>query len=122
MVQLIYYQDKNYNSISCKISKWVNTELKEVNQYTLRGDKMKLKQILINLMSNASKYTHDGVISLEVEIDHKISKDRLTFKVKDTGQGLSKEAQSELFTSYRTFHDSNTVTSTGLGLFVTKST
>lgn len=120
VVQLIYYQDKHYNYISSKINKKINSKFVEVDQYTIRGDKMKLKQILINLMSNASKYTHDGQISLEVEIQNMEYKDKLLFRVTDTGQGLSKEAQSELFTSYKTFHDSNKVSSTGLGLFVTK--
>ena len=120
VVQLIYYQDKHYNYISSKISKKINSKFVEVDQYTIRGDKMKLKQILINLMSNASKYTHDGQISLEVEIENIGCKDKLVFSVRDTGQGLSKEAQSELFTSYKTFHDSNEESSTGLGLFVTK--
>ena len=120
VVQLIYYQDKHYNYISSKINKKINSKFVEVDQYTIRGDRMKLKQILINLMSNASKYTHDGQISLEVEIENIECKDKLLFRVTDTGQGLSKEAQSELFASYKTFHDSSKVSSTGLGLFVTK--
>jgi len=56
-------------------------------------DKYRLKQILINLVGNAIKFTDNG----EIEIDYVVQNSTLVFLVKDTGIGISKELQQVIF-------------------------
>jgi PAS domain S-box-containing protein len=83
------------------------------------GDPLRLAQILINLATNAVKFTNAGEIIIFVE---KIKNDRFRFKVKDTGIGLSKVQAEKLFKSF--VQADNTTTrkfgGTGLGLAITK--
>ncbi len=89
----------------------------------LYGDKEKIKQILVNLLTNAAKYTDKGTITLDVS--SKIKKDNclLTISVKDTGRGIKEEQKKFLFTQfYRLEEDKDTdIEGTGLGLALTKS-
>jgi PAS domain S-box-containing protein len=89
----------------------------------IRGDITRIRQIIYNLLSNAVKFTEEGEVSLNVSaeaIDGKSS--RLAFAVKDTGVGISKEAQSRLFTSFEQADKSVTrkFGGTGLGLAISK--
>lgn len=116
----IVYQDKQYNLIASKVQENVNDVLVPLNSYVMTSDAIKLRQILINLMSNASKYTYDGMIHLDVDITRKDSKDILVFKVTDTGSGLSKDEIDHIYDEYTTYADNTKVTSTGIGLAITK--
>nr|WP_295870892.1 ATP-binding protein [uncultured Chitinophaga sp.] len=92
-------------------------EHREVN-----GDAFRLKQILLNLISNAVKYTPSGSVTvtgiLEIQSD---TQGLFTFRVKDTGEGISKEAQANLFERfYQAAPARVTVKGTGLGLAITK--
>jgi len=83
-------------------------------------DHIKLRQCLFNLLSNASKFTHEGTIQLNVakEVDNR----RITFEVRDTGIGMSPEQLDRLFEPF-TQADSSTTRhygGTGLGLTITK--
>jgi signal transduction histidine kinase len=85
----------------------------------LYGDKMKISQVLMNLMSNASKFTEDGNISLKInnlkQTDEKI---RLFFAIKDSGRGIHPDDQKsvfEEFTQVKDAHDQE-MNGTGLGL------
>lgn len=85
----------------------------------LFGDPLRLGQILINLASNAVKFTHQGEIGIYIE---KIADGRFRFSVKDTGIGLSEEQADKLFQSF-TQADSSTTRKfggTGLGLAISK--
>lgn len=85
----------------------------------LFGDPLRLTQILINLATNAVKFTSSGEIGIFIE---KVCKDRFRFRVKDTGIGLSKEQRQKLFHSF-TQADSTTTRrfgGTGLGLAISK--
>lgn len=85
----------------------------------LFGDPLRLGQILINLASNAVKFTHQGEIGIYIE---KIVDGRFRFSVKDTGIGLSEEQADKLFQSF-TQADSSTTRKfggTGLGLAISK--
>jgi signal transduction histidine kinase/CheY-like chemotaxis protein len=88
----------------------------------LYGDELRLKQILNNLLSNAIKYTDKGHVKLS--ISHSVVGEDilLRFSVEDTGQGLTPEAQAELFSEYRRFNAAanRTTEGTGLGLSIAK--
>ena len=89
------------------------------------GDNMKLKQVLINILGNAVKFTPEGgKVTLEVEQKAKYNgKSTLEFKVSDTGIGMSKEFLPHIFDTFAQEDDSTTTKygSTGLGLAITKS-
>lgn len=118
VVKTVVFQDQNYNMIAGKVQENKEDTLINLDQYYIKTDPMKLRQILINLMTNASKYTKDGMVDLTVTVERG-SKDLLTFRVSDTGTGLDKSEIDHLFEDYKTFHKSQ-VTSTGIGLGITK--
>jgi len=92
----------------------------EKNISTLyHGDHIRLSQILNNLLSNAVKFTHNGSISLSVS---KINQNRFQFKIKDTGRGLTKEEQKNIFKAFRQADgtSSRQYEGTGLGLTICK--
>lgn len=120
VVELTLYQDKHFNGITGKVVEKIGLDWQVTDTYRTMGDPSKTRQILINLMTNASKYTQDGQVNLVVEVNKGIPKDHVVFKVQDTGQGMSETDQKDLFTSYTTCHDSSQITSTGIGLFVCK--
>jgi two-component system phosphate regulon sensor histidine kinase PhoR len=84
----------------------------------LFGDKDRLNQVLVNLISNAIKYTDEGSIDLSVIEESKFGK----IIVKDTGQGISESDLDRIFERfYRVDKDrSRSVGGTGLGLAIVK--
>lgn len=90
----------------------------------LIGDPLRIKQILINLINNAIKFTSQGGITISCELESiNIKKAKLKFNVSDTGIGISDEAKKRLFQSF-TQADASTTRKfggTGLGLAISKS-
>lgn len=89
----------------------------------LLGDPVRLNQILINLISNAVKFTHIGEIYVKVELDHKEDKTHyIKFSVSDTGVGVPKEKVNHIFESFTQADESVTrrYGGTGLGLSIVK--
>lgn len=88
----------------------------------LNGDYVRLKQIILNLLTNAVKYTKTGSIEFNVSCVKKDNVCRLFISVKDTGIGIKKENIDKLFTKFERFDvDKNmTIEGTGLGLAITK--
>ena len=88
----------------------------------LNGDYVRLKQIVVNLLTNAVKYTKKGFIEFNVSCVKKESICRLIISVKDSGIGIKKENIDKLFTKFERFDlDKNmTIEGTGLGLAITK--
>ncbi|MDO4996955.1 MAG: HAMP domain-containing sensor histidine kinase [Bacilli bacterium] len=90
---------------------------------TLYGDKSKIKTIISHLVSNAIKYTDEGVV--ELSIDGIIVKDKcnLRITVTDTGKGIRDEDINNIFEKfYRSSEDKDSdISGTGLGLAITKS-
>ena len=89
----------------------------------LYGDLNKVKQIISNLLSNATKYTESGRVDLKVVVENTDKICNLEIMVKDTGRGIKEEQLSHLFTKFdRLEADKNTsIEGTGLGLAITKS-
>jgi signal transduction histidine kinase len=86
------------------------------NDLTIHADRERVLQILVNLVSNACKYTRDGEITLSGEL-----KNAVLFSVADTGEGMSQETLSALFTRYPQMRGGvKGEKSNGLGLFISK--
>lgn len=91
---------------------------------TLVGDATRLTQILVNLIGNAIKFTHQGNISVEIYNKQQTEKEAvLGFKISDTGIGIDKEKLTEIFERFNQGEDSTTRNygGTGLGLSIVKS-
>ena len=89
---------------------------------TLYGDSQRIKQILLNLLTNAVKYTKEGFI--EFRVDSVIRNDvcRLIISVEDSGLGIKPEKIGKLFQKFERLEveKSTTAEGTGLGLAITK--
>ena len=90
----------------------------------LIGDKLRIKQILNNLLSNAFKYTDAGKVTLSVEFERarKSPNDvTLVLRVRDTGFGMTKDQLSTIFEEYSRFDKvkNSNIEGTGLGLAIT---
>ena len=90
----------------------------------LRGDMGKVKQIILNLLTNAVKYTDKGEINFTVTCINRLNTQTclIYIAVKDTGRGIKKENMDKLFNKFeRIEEDKNTtIEGTGLGLAITK--
>lgn len=99
-----------------------NTLVFESNQNlgSMHADVTRVRQVLFNLLSNASKFTKDGKVSLAVDKSSENGSEWITFRVSDTGIGMSSEQLSRLF---QAFSQADASTSrkyggTGLGLVI----
>ncbi|TRX69230.1 response regulator [Flammeovirga kamogawensis] len=105
--------------------KGLNTILdiaKDVPKYVI-GDPVRLKQILINLYSNAVKFTFNGsIIIAVVKVENNQNKLTLRFSVKDSGIGIEKEKLGSIFDSFTQASNETTrkFGGTGLGLSISK--
>jgi len=84
-------------------------------------DRLRLKQILINLLGNAIKFTDHGSVSLDIAVINKnTGQQTLRFSVSDTGVGISEAQQQKLFQRFSQIDSSSTRTrgGTGLGLAI----
>ena len=96
----------------------------EIDDYYI-GDNLKLRQVLINILSNAVKFTPEGgKVELQAERTAQFDgKSTLRFTISDTGIGMSKEYLPRLFDTFSQEDSSTTnrYVSTGLGMAITKS-
>lgn len=90
--------------------------------YHLIGDKIHVKQIINNLLSNALKYTEKGFVELNVKCINKDDICLLIISVRDSGRGIKAEDINKLFTKFERLEieKSTTTEGTGLGLAITK--
>jgi len=91
----------------------------------LKGDILKVKEIITNLVNNAIKFTHEkGLISVKILLEEiKDNKAKIYFEIKDTGIGMNEEQKEKIFEAFAQADE--TVTrkygGTGLGLTIVKS-
>lgn len=92
--------------------------------HALKGDAMRIRQIIINLANNAIKFSEHGFVRVEVSCE-KTSEDEvmLTYHVIDTGSGIKEEDMKKLFVSFQQVDSkrNRAVEGTGLGLAISKS-
>lgn len=88
----------------------------------LYGDGVRVKQIIINLLTNSAKYTKDGYIDFRINSIQKNNIIRLIISVEDSGIGIKKESIDKLFTKFERLgvEKQTTTEGTGLGLAITK--
>ena len=88
----------------------------------VRGDPLRMRQILHNLISNALKFTAEGGVTVSVHCERDLDPPMLKFSVSDTGIGMEKEDISKLFKAFSQVDGSTTrrFGGTGLGLMIVK--
>jgi signal transduction histidine kinase len=106
------------NVVSKKLKLIVNKGRDDENAF-INTDYTRLKQIIINLVNNASKYTEEG----SIEIGYSLGNNTLYFYVKDTGVGISEKQQAFIFDRFMQITLNNTPGSegNGLGLAITQT-
>ncbi|HKH91590.1 MAG TPA: ATP-binding protein, partial [Gemmatimonadaceae bacterium] len=88
----------------------------------MHSDLTRVRQILLNLLSNASKFTSNGTVSLTVTREEKRDRDWIVFAVRDTGIGMTPEQLARLFQPFTQADPSTTrkYGGTGLGLSISQ--
>ncbi|MEX1375939.1 MAG: ATP-binding protein [Eubacteriales bacterium] len=112
VIELIQQKYPEKSNIAMKV------EYDKDTDYTMLGDRNKLKQILINLVDNSIKHTEEGSVSIEFKKDNS----SITMSVTDTGIGIDKKHHSRLFERFYRVdkHRSRDTGGTGLGLSIVK--
>lgn len=106
------------NEQACKKGLAFNTHINDELPRFVVGDPTRLRQILINLLMNAVKFTEQGSVELRIAVDE----GRIVFSVRDTGIGMNEAALARLFKPFSQADDSVTrkYGGTGLGLMISK--
>ena len=96
-------------------------ELREPSA-TIRGDAMRLRQVLLNLLSNACKFTKDGTVTIGVGEAPGATAPSLMVRVADTGIGMTEDQLTKVFSEFTQADPSTTrrYGGTGLGLAISK--
>lgn len=100
----------------------INVLVDETLPSVLRGDEIRIRQILNNLLSNAVKYTKRGSVTLVVDGDFEQDAFVLCISVEDTGIGIKPEDMDKIFNSFQRLEENKNryIEGTGLGLNITK--
>jgi len=93
--------------------------IKGVHGIKLYADRMKLKQVLLNILSNAIKYNRkNGIVTIDVQ---SISINRIKISIIDTGEGIESQYLSQIFIPFNRLDQENSgIEGTGIGLAITK--
>jgi len=88
---------------------------------TINFNDLRLRQIMLNLMSNAIKFTTNGLIEVTVDVKNKKNESAdLIIKVKDNGMGIPKNEYENIFRPFYQIESANNIEGTGLGLAIVK--
>ena len=123
----LFIQDVNINSMILSVAATANGLMKnkavelilniEENLPHIQGDKRRLRQVMLNLVSNAIKFTVAGNITISAYLED----NTIHIRVKDTGIGIALQDQELIFESFQQAeHDLYDVSGTGLGLPISK--
>jgi len=125
----VFVEDFKVHSLMKEVSDLTETLFQEKNlelildisdeDMIMHTDKMKLKQVMINLVGNSIKFTDQGHIKITTK---RVGDDKLLISVSDTGAGMSEEEMTGIFEAFKQVDGSMTrkVGGTGLGLTVTR--
>lgn len=117
---LIYCNKNKKDNINTKLI--INDYVKK---YLIIGDEFRIKQILLNFISNSVKFTNNGKIYIKCKKVFHNNKKQLKISVKDTGIGIKEEDKKRLFKDYEMLdidkNLKNNITGSGLGLSICKS-
>jgi signal transduction histidine kinase/CheY-like chemotaxis protein len=89
----------------------------DLDSLPVNGDETKLRQVLINLLGNAVKFTNAGEVSFSIS---KEGDDQYKFQVTDTGKGIPLEVQNDIFNPFQQDREGIEKGGTGLGLAIAK--
>lgn len=112
---------KLFNGLAAKSGISLKCHLDKAIPKNIISDRLRLKQILINLIGNAVKFTKEGGVAIDVKLlSHDKGDLKLAFEVKDTGVGISEDNLSRLFKPFSQGDSSTTrkYGGTGLGLVI----
>ena len=128
--------EQEYNTVECLRSLipmirvksdekdlYFDAKVDETLPVRLYGDMGKIRQIVLNLLTNAVKYTKEGGFTLSVIVEEKNEEEvKLKFSVKDTGIGVKPEDMEKLFTAYERLDETKNsgIQGTGLGLDISR--
>jgi len=104
-----------------KLAFHVNVEESLPNK--LHGDEVRIRQVMVNLLNNAVKYTREGSVSLKISAENMTSEQAaLKISVSDTGIGIKQEDMGKLFGNFERLdiEKNHDIEGTGLGLAITK--
>ncbi|GEL10262.1 hypothetical protein FGL01_10010 [Flavobacterium glycines] len=82
--------------------------------YNIITDEIKLKQVIINLLTNAIKYTDEGMVRFKYEIDEE--NNLIHFTIQDTGSGIDENHHKHVFDRFKRIENDQSITVGGLGL------
>lgn len=83
-------------------------------EYNIITDEIKLKQVIINLLTNAIKYTDEGLVTFSYEIDE--NENLIHFTIQDTGSGIDEDQHKHVFDRFKRVENDKTIKVGGLGL------
>lgn len=92
--------------------------------HLIEADRVRLRQVIVNLVGNAIKFTHDGSVTVKItELSRENSKTSIRFEVKDTGIGIPEDKQLYIFEKFTQIDSSSSrkYGGTGLGLSICKN-
>lgn len=116
IIQMFWYRAKEKNLM-------LTYSIKSTVPEYLIGDASKIRQILINLVGNAIKFTEEGEINITAELtEDTITNAKIKFKVSDTGKGLSTEDREKIFNAFERGKNAEEkrIDGVGLGLAICK--
>lgn len=91
-------------------------------QKELIGDQVRVRQILLNLLNNAFKFTPEGTVKLRITKNYqRTNKLSINFSIADSGVGIAEENLDAVFDRFSRFHNDRKITGTGLGLAISKN-
>ena len=128
IISVEYDLSSMIHDISNMISAKISSKKLEFHIYAdeklpskLLGDDVRIRQVLVNLLNNAVKYTNKGGVTLKIDGDIQGDKVILNFSVEDTGIGIKEEDISKLFNEFERIEEKRNrqVEGTGLGINIT---